>query len=101
MKKIEKLKLNQLSHSELEKREMNFLLGGSDSSCICGCVYADEGGASKADNGYTNWYSRLDSPGGGDYYGQCKNCTGVYYPDGNGGATGGSTTAEDTANTWG
>ena len=35
MKKINKLRLNNLSKTEMEKREMNNLRGGT-----CGCVYA-------------------------------------------------------------
>ena len=36
MKKICKLKLNQLSKNDMEKREMNNLRGGGD-CCGCGC----------------------------------------------------------------
>ena len=39
MNKMEKLKLNQLSKAELERRQMNALFGGTitDPSCICNC----------------------------------------------------------------
>jgi len=36
MKKIGKLKLTALSNADLEKREMNKLLGGTN-CCICSC----------------------------------------------------------------
>ena len=35
MKKLIKLKLNQLCNSELKKREMNTIKGGK--CCVCGC----------------------------------------------------------------
>lgn len=37
MKKIGKLKLTALSNADLEKREMNKLLGGTN-CCICSCT---------------------------------------------------------------
>lgn len=38
MKKLGKLKLNQLSKAELENREMNALRGGDCSGCTCVCM---------------------------------------------------------------
>ncbi|MDR2010533.1 MAG: TIGR04149 family rSAM-modified RiPP [Bacteroidales bacterium] len=38
MKKLEKLKLTQISKTELEKRQMNVLRGGYDNQCGCICV---------------------------------------------------------------
>lgn len=57
MKNLGKLKLNQLSKAELEKREMNFLRGGADDPyCSCGCFYEGEiGGSSRSDNSNKNW----------------------------------------------
>jgi len=40
MKKLGKLKLNQFSKAELEKREMNALKGGC--SCACPCAGGDQ-----------------------------------------------------------
>jgi len=37
MKSLSRLKLNQISKAELEKREMNSLLGGRGYQCCCGC----------------------------------------------------------------
>lgn len=38
MKKLSKLKLNQLSKAELEKRQLNALRGGNECfSCVCSC----------------------------------------------------------------
>jgi natural product precursor len=58
MKKIGKLKLNQLSKSELEKREMNFLKGGG---CYCGCYYQGQGGSQTVDNRNANVAGGLES----------------------------------------
>jgi len=52
MKNLKRLKLNQIGKAELEKREMNFLLGGN--CCNCGCAYAGNGGSSTSDNLYAN-----------------------------------------------
>ena len=38
MKKIGKLKLNQISKADLEKKEMNHLKGGAS----CGCTYTGD-----------------------------------------------------------
>ena len=55
MKKIEKLKLNQLSKDELKKRELNHIKGGSDECCKCCCGYSGEpGGSSTKDNWSAN-----------------------------------------------
>lgn len=40
MKKINKIKLSSLSNEDLNKREMNKLLGG-DFCCLCDCVGFD------------------------------------------------------------
>ena len=62
MKKLGKLKLNQLSKAEMEKREMNALSGGICSG-LCSCAYAGEqcssndsyyGGSSTVDNADAN-----------------------------------------------
>ncbi len=37
MKKLGKLKLNQISKADLEKKEMNYLTGGDNSICACAC----------------------------------------------------------------
>ncbi len=42
MKKLGKLKLNQLSKTEIEKREMNALRGGCACAAYCGCQYEGE-----------------------------------------------------------
>lgn len=39
MKKLSKLKLNQLSKNEIEKREMNMISGGSICCTPCPCAY--------------------------------------------------------------
>ena len=63
MKKLGKLKLNQLGKAELEKKEMNHIKGG----CYCNCAYSGEqcssgddywGGSSNIDNSNAN-YNRL------------------------------------------
>ena len=60
MKNLSKIKLNQLSKVELEKREQQKLLGGG-SCCGCGC----NGPSSTWDNAVANWNNKLpDSEGG-------------------------------------
>jgi len=64
MKKLEKLKLNQISKAEMGKREMNFISGGTDddNSCNCGCG----GSSTTMDNRDANAvYGYQDSPGDG------------------------------------
>jgi natural product precursor len=41
MKNLGKLKLNQLSKVDLEKREMNFLKGGGCCACACAGSYPE------------------------------------------------------------
>jgi natural product precursor len=58
MKSIGKLKLNQLSRTELERRELNDLRGGNR-CCLCGC----DGSSTTADN-----YSANIDGGANGYY---------------------------------
>lgn len=58
MKEIKRLKLNQISKSVLQKRDMDQLQGGW--CCGCGC----NGSSSSYDNQTANWYSEYGSPGG-------------------------------------
>ena len=60
MKKLRKLKLDQLNKNEIEKRKMHTIKGG----CSCGCLYAGEpcgpgddyyGGSDEYDNFDANW----------------------------------------------
>ena len=51
MKKLSKLKLNQLSDANLRDREMNGLRGGGN--CYCSCYYANNGGFSSSDNRFS------------------------------------------------
>ncbi|MDR2534214.1 MAG: TIGR04149 family rSAM-modified RiPP [Tannerellaceae bacterium] len=56
MKQLSKLKLNIVSKAELEKREMNLLVGGE--CCGCGC----NGSSSTDSNAHANYehgYSEL------------------------------------------
>ena len=61
MKKLGKLKLNQLSKADLKKKELNHIKGG----CLCSCAYAGGqcsqhdsywGGSSNIDNCDANWH---------------------------------------------
>jgi len=63
MKKLSKLKLNQLIDSQLNEREMNILRGTG--SCSCACAYANSGGSSTANNSSANSAQGLSSPGTG------------------------------------
>lgn len=53
MKKIGKLKLNQLSKAVMEDRELINLRGGYY-ACTCGCCYQGNGGSSTNDNAIAN-----------------------------------------------
>lgn len=64
MKKITSLKLNQLSKTDLEKREMNSLRGGIGECCGCGCHYVSNGGYSLGENGNANLQYGYTSYGG-------------------------------------
>lgn len=55
MKKINSLRLNNLTKVELEKRELNKLTGGICNNA-CGCFYAGTGGSSTYQNGMANYY---------------------------------------------
>lgn len=62
MKHLSKLKLNQLSNADLEKREMNALVGGgTPGCCTCGCLYENVGGSSSSSNSGANNSSGLHS----------------------------------------
>lgn len=70
MKTIKKLKLTRLSLDELEKREMNSLIGGGpgDSSCKCKCSSSNSMNSTLSANaifGYQYSY-------GGNYYGMAS-----------------------------
>ena len=55
MKKLQKIKLDELAGIELnEKGLCRILGGGTPGNCQCGCLYADAGGAESADNDAAN-----------------------------------------------
>ena len=60
MSKLKKLKLSEMSKSELQAREMNKLLGGSN-CCICPC----DGSSSSYDNGNANNTGNISPDRGG------------------------------------
>ena len=67
MKKLNNLKLTQLSKVELERREMNQLLGGGE-CCGCGC----NGPSSTLANAHANWNAGYSgSVGGGEKWCAC------------------------------
>lgn len=53
MKKLSKLKLNQLFDTNLRDREMNGLKGGN--VCTCSCYYENSGGSSSSSNMNANY----------------------------------------------
>ena len=72
MKKLNSLKLNQLSKAEIEKNEMGLIVGGTCTcSSYCGCLYAG-GQCSSGDSYYggssvdSNWYANLSANGRGN-----------------------------------
>ena len=87
MKKLKELKLNKLSSSNLQSKEMNELRGG-ERYCTCSCYYATSGGSSSSDNRSANF--SLGDWGGG-YSSVVNNCywegevgheSGVYHDTG-------------------
>lgn len=66
MRKLKKINLSSLSKDELEKRELNNLLGG-ENCCICSCWAEHQGGSSTASSGGgnnaigSNWQSGYGS----------------------------------------
>ena len=57
MKQLKKISLSQISKKEMEKRELNQLLGGVN-CCICACKEfnsaLDSGNSGHADNGISD-----------------------------------------------
>lgn len=88
MKKISKLRLNQLSEIKLQDREMNELRGG-EWCCSCSCYWAGNGGSSSNDNSKANYNSHDQnySNQGSNCYNYCCNDTytncGMFYLTGN------------------
>lgn len=74
MKKLEWLKLNQLSREELKKRELNQIRWGG----CCGCYYQYEGGSGTSGN-----YSANITQGYSQSYGGNVTC-GTTIPSGPG-----------------
>lgn len=72
---MKKLSLRQLSQNELEKREMNHLLGGgTPGQCLCGC-----GGPSSDDaNARANVIYGYTDTAGGPKYCACSQGHSVY-----------------------
>lgn len=64
MKKLSKLKLNNLMTQELSDRQMKDIKGGT---CFSGCWYADSGGSSYKDNCLANSAGGYSSYGGDRY----------------------------------
>jgi len=72
MKQIERLKLNQLSKEELQKRELKQLKGGNLCKCCCG--YAGEpGGSLTTSNMTANYQSGYMESYGDPAYCYCVN----------------------------
>lgn len=62
MKKVGRLKLNDLSKPDLEKRKMNSLVGGS--CCECGCGPPNNNVSSNETANYNSGYSESGGTGG-------------------------------------
>jgi natural product precursor len=83
MKKLNSLKLNQLSKAEMEQREMNSLKGGA-CACVCGgpagcgCLYEKPEQCEQNDS-YWGGSSQWDNQGAnGDPDGQNSNTMSVH-----------------------
>lgn len=72
MKTLKRLKLSQLSDTEMKEREMNMLKGGTSYNCSCGCLSYNTGGSSTADNQKSNIDGGFYTPG----YGKCDSWIG-------------------------
>lgn len=59
MKKLSKIKLNQLSKEELERRQLNALMGGRscDFYCTCGCLSSSAADGNVSSPNTKNWES--------------------------------------------
>ena len=51
--RLNRIKLNALSESCLQDKEMNAIVGGHE-TCRCSCAYADQGGSSESNNMMAN-----------------------------------------------
>jgi len=51
--RLNRIKLNALSESCLQDKEMNAIVGGHE-TCRCSCTYADQGGSSESNNMMAN-----------------------------------------------
>lgn len=54
MKKLQKIKLDELAGIDLNEKSLCRILGGRAESCRCGCLYADTGGSSSSSNTSAN-----------------------------------------------
>lgn len=54
MKKLQKIKLDELAGIDLNEKGLCRILGGTAGSCKCGCLYADTGGSSSSSNDSAN-----------------------------------------------
>lgn len=52
---MKKLKLNKLTENGLSKKEMNNLLGGAGKPCGCACLFTEQVGSSRQDNGLASY----------------------------------------------
>lgn len=51
--RLNRIKLNALSESCLQDKEMNAIVGGHD-VCRCSCAFANQGGSNESDNMVAN-----------------------------------------------
>ncbi len=63
--RMKKLKLNNITLSNLNDYELDSVKGGQTlhQFCACGCKYANKGGSSTNSNGNANKANKLCSPG--------------------------------------
>lgn len=71
MKKLRKLKLNQLSETMLNEQEMKVLVGGTGSACNCTCWAENQGGSKSPANDSANTASGNTISGPGVNPGGC------------------------------
>jgi natural product precursor len=79
MKKLNQLRLNQLSKVDLERREMSSLIGGDCFTCACGCSYSSTSSNMSANAGYgytqtAGWGDGNDACACASYTGNTSDC---------------------------
>lgn len=77
--KLTKLKLSNLSDSNLKDKEMSSLIGGKE--CYCSCYWQGRSGSSVDDNVNANYVHGFDSKDGCNEYGRVDGNDNEWWPE--------------------